>query len=413
VSDTTQATPSTMAHGHSRTSNGVILAIVTASHALSHFLHQAFVVMLPGIRDALGMNPVQIGAIMTVRQIASGLASLPGGVICDRLKNRWGLVMSVCVSAFGLGWLAVSVSHGYWLLIGGMIVQAVATSVWHLPSVATLSQRFAARRGTALAIHGVGGSLGDVVGPMITGLLLAHMAWRGLLSIYAAIAILIGLSGLWLFREEFGATRPDNVSCEREHPLAATKEILTNWNLWRVNIVAAIRGMCYQVYTTFLPLFLADELGFDSKKVGLYLGLLFTIGILASPVAGWASDHLGRKRVLVPTLLIMSALTFALALLAKSPLFLVIIILLGIFFRSDYSLLSAAVLDIVGEGAATTTLGIMSFTRFGVAAAGPLIAGYLYQTGGMKAALFMVGGLYFIAAIVFLTTRIEPITTTS
>lgn len=408
MSERSNAIPVNASQGSASISSGIILAIVTASHALCHFLHQAFVVMLPAIRDALGMTPVQIGAVMTMREIAAGLASLPGGIICDRLKNRWGLVMSVCIAAFGLGWLAVSGTVGYGLLIAGLIVQAIATSVWHLPSVALLSQRFATRRGTALAIHGVGGSLGDVLGPMITGLLLAHMAWRGLLSGYATIAVLIGFAGLWVFRAELSAVSAEPTG-EKTQSLSTPRDILRNGMLWRVNIVAAIRGMCYQIYTTFLPLFLADELGFDSKQVGFHLGLLFTIGILASPVAGWASDHLGRKWVLVPTLAIMSALTFALALLAQTPLLLVILILLGIFFRSDYSLLSAAVLDIVGKGAATTTLGVMSFTRFGVAAAGPLVAGYLYQVGGMKAALFFVGTLYLVAAFIFMTTRIQPL----
>jgi len=44
-----------------------------------------------------------------------------------------------------------------------------------------------------------------------------------------------------------------------------------------------------------------------------------------------------------------------------------------------------------------------------VAAAGPLIAGYLYQVGGMKAALFFVGTLYFISAVIFFTTHIQPL----
>ena len=80
-----------------------------------------------------------------------------------------------------------------------------------------------------------------------------------------------------------------------------TADILKNATLWRVNLVSGLRGMCYQVYTTFLPLYLADELGFDSKAIGLHIALMFSAGIFASPLMGYLSDRLGRKAALVPT----------------------------------------------------------------------------------------------------------------
>ncbi len=62
----------------------MILGAATAAHTVSHFLSQGFLVALPAIRAALGISPVGIGAIMTVREVTGGLASLPAGVLCDR-----------------------------------------------------------------------------------------------------------------------------------------------------------------------------------------------------------------------------------------------------------------------------------------------------------------------------------------
>jgi MFS family permease len=63
--------------------------------------------------------------------------------------------------------------------------------------------------------------------------------------------------------------------------------------------------------------------------------------------------------------------------------------------------LTAAILDIVGQKVATTVLGVLSFLRFIMAAIAPLIAGYLYQNFGMKAALFFVAALFTISAALF------------
>ena len=134
---------------------------------------------------------------------------------------------------------------------------------------------------------------------------------------------------------------------------------------------------------TFLPLFMKEDLGFSSQSIGFHFGLLWAIGIVTSPLMGHLSDRLGRKPVLVPALLCSGILTILLALFGKGIVFTVIIGMLGIFLRSDYALLSAAILDIVGQKVATTMLGVLSFLRFIMASISPLIAGYLYQNWGM------------------------------
>jgi DHA1 family bicyclomycin/chloramphenicol resistance-like MFS transporter len=144
-----------------------------------------------------------------------------------------------------------------------------------------------------------------------------------------------------------------------------------------------------------------EGLDFSSPSIGFHFGLLWAVGIVASPLMGHLSDRLGRKPVLVPALLCSSTLTIILAFFGRGILFTLIIGLLGIFLRSDYALLTAAILDIVGRKVATTMLGVLSFLRFTMAAISPLIAGYLYQTFGMKATLLFVAALFVISAAIF------------
>lgn len=122
---------------------------------------------------------------------------------------------------------------------------------------------------------------------------------------------------------------------------------------------------------------------------------------------GHLSDRLGRKPVLVPALLSSGILTILLALFGKGIMFTVIIGILGIFLRSDYALLSAAILDIVGKTVATTMLGVLSFLRFITASISPLIAGYLYQNRGMTATLFFTAALFAISAVIFASADIK------
>ena len=399
-----------------------VLSALALSHGVFHFVPQSFSVMLPAIRDSLGITPLEIGAIITAREVASGVASLPGGVLSDRLRRYWGLLFAVCMGVFGLGWLLMGLSPLYPLLILGMVILSIASSVWHLPAMAVLSERFSRRRGAALAIHGIGGNVGDVAGPMVTGVLLGLLTWQHVISIYAAVPLLLAFLTVWAFRRvgsDDSSRRdaaPDAASQDApKDQMAATMLALKSVALWRMNLVAGLRGMCYAVYTTFLPLYFTDELKLSSEAVGFHLALLFSVGIVVSPVMGYLSDRVGRKPILVPMLVGSCVLSIMLPIFGHGFMLTVIVALLGLFLRSDYSLLAAAILDMAGRNMVSTLLGVLSFSRFIMAAVSPLIAGAIYQTLGMHATLYYVATLFGLAALVLVTTslkRVEPAETT-
>jgi MFS family permease len=382
-----------------------VLAGFTVAHGIFHFMQQSFSVMLPAVKETFGISAVAIGALMTARELAMGVSSLPGGILSDRLQRHRAVIMAACMALFGLGWLLIGGAFIYPLLVIGMVLVSTATSVWHLPSMAEISRRFSKKKGASLAIFGIGGSVGDIFGPVITGLLLSLMAWRAVISFYAVVPLLMVFWFIWSFKRSASTRQFDGTTAEQDADLKTqintTIKYFKTTSIWKVNLVAGLRGMCFTIYVTFLPLYMKEGLGFSSKSVGFHFGLLWAIGIVASPFMGHLSDRLGRKPVLIPALLCSGTLTILLAVFGKGIVFTLIICMLGIFLRSDYALLSAAILDIVGQKVATTMLGILSFLRFAMAAIAPLIAGYLYQYFGMKATLFFVAALFIVSAAIF------------
>ena len=73
-----------------------ILTGLTFGHGVFHFMQQSFAVMLPAIKEAFGISPVEIGVLMTAREIAMGVSSLPGGVLSNRLQRHRGNIMAAC-----------------------------------------------------------------------------------------------------------------------------------------------------------------------------------------------------------------------------------------------------------------------------------------------------------------------------
>jgi MFS family permease len=122
---------------------------------------------------------------------------------------------------------------------------------------------------------------------------------------------------------------------------------------------------------------------------------------------GYLSDKFGRKIVLVPGMLFDAIIVLLMASFGEGVPLIILLILLGAFFYSDQPILTASALDIVGSGVATTTLGALSFARFGLSAISPIIAGYLYDTYSMDSVFYYVASLMIFSAVVIAFTKLK------
>ena len=379
---------------------------LAVGHTVFHWIVQSFVVALPEIQQAFNLNSVGVGGILSARELASGLVALPGGVVVDILRRYWGPLLALCLGASALGCLVMGVSPVYPLLLVGMAVVAISHSIWHLLASASLSHHFPHRRGMVLAVHGVGGSVGDVAGPVVTGALLAFLAWRDLMSMYAVAPLFLGAMAVWALRNI--GSREDDEAVATSERIEATRRLLRSPVLWGLTLVRGFRGMALVALVTILPLYLDNDLQMSTTLRGFHIGLLIAVGLIAKPLAGLLSDRWGRKQVLAPGL-VWSCLA-ALTLLAFDTGILLTgtIALLGLFLYPDQPILTAAVFDVIGSEVASTGLGVATCAGFLMAMFSPLIAGTLYETMGFQAFVYYIGALFAGAALVLVVLPISP-----
>ena len=321
--------------------------------------------MLPEIRDTFGISTSQVSYMAATRELVSGIAAMPGGVFTDMVRRHWGLILAWCMGIFGLGWVVMGFSPIYPVVLAGMVLIALSTSLCHLPAMAAVSRRFPERRGSALSLHGVGGNIGDVIAMVITGFLLGFLSWQGLLKIYAILPLFLTFVVFWSFRDigRYNETTSDNVKPDLSRQLAQTRALFRNPRLWGISLASGARGMAFVSFMTFLPLYLNDELGLSGPARGFYLMLPLLVGIPFTPLMGYLSDRVGRKFVLIPGMLLLGSLTLMLVpgirAGSNSDIFAG-----GVGHLSgDQPLLTSAALDTTGREVAAATLGFMSFSR--------------------------------------------------
>ena len=386
-----------------RRSGGFLISGLSGSHGLFHTFDQSLVVLLPEIKETFNLSEVGVGAIAATERAADGLVSAPAGMATDIHRRQWGLILAACMALFGVGWIIIGTAPFFPVLLIGIAVVAVASSVWHLPATAALSESFPRRRATVLSLHAIGGNIGDVFGPLLTtGVLLGVLSWRGVLSVYALVPLALILVVAWAFRNIGTLTDTDVARPTVREQMLMTRRLLKSPVLWGINVLSALRNMTFVSLLTFLPIYFDDDLGMSSEARGFHIALLMLVGMVSTPVLGLLSDRFGRKVVLVPGLVSLCLLTFLLVPFGHGVPLTVIIAVLGIFLYSDQPILTAAALDMVGHRVVNTTLGVMSLVRVGPSAAAPIIAGGLYQGIGIHATFYFVAALFALSAVLVL-----------
>lgn len=389
----------------------VMVTALAVGHVAFHWILQSFVVLVPEIQQTFGLNGVGVGGIQAVKELTSGLITLPGGVLVGMVRRWWGWLLAVCVGASGLGSLFMGISPVYPLLLVGVAVVSVSHSLWHLPAAASLSHHFASRRGVMLSFHGVGGSVGDVAGPLITGVLLLVMGWRGILSIYAVAPVFMAFMAVWVFKGIGDVKEDEAKTAGLAERLATTKTLFKSPLLRGLTLVRGLRSMALGAIVTLLALYLGNDLDLGVLNRGFHISLLIAVGLLAKPLAGMLSDRFGRKQVLVPGLVWSCVIALLMVAFDDGISLTITIVLLGMFLYPDQPILTAALFDVLERDEATIGLGVVSFVSFLMAATSPLIAGAIYEIFSFQAGLYYVAGLFAVAAVAFamlpLSKRVE------
>ena len=161
----------------------------------------------------------------------------------------------------GIAYLLLGSSASYsWVLLS-LCFLGIASALWHPAAISSLSLQFSDRRGTALALHGVGASLGDTIGPLCVGVLLLWVGWRSLARWHVIPALIVALL-LWkgmqrVFTGEH--SRPDLHAY-----MAGVKDLISRPYILMVMLASSFVGMARLSVITFLPIYLAEEAGYSS-----------------------------------------------------------------------------------------------------------------------------------------------------
>ena len=380
-----------------------LLGTLTFGHTVIHWYQQMFPVFLPMIKADLGLSAVQVGGLMTAKQGASGLLTLPSGFAADAFNKHKATILGSALVMGGLAYVVASVAPTYFWVMVFLTMLGAASALWHPSSVSTLSLQFSDRRGTAIALHGVGASIGDSVGPLCIGAMLLVVGWKDLAQWHLIPALILAFL-MWRTVRQHYSAGPGGLT--RRSYFSGIKGIFAHPTVFMVMIASSFVGMARLSVTTFLPLYLAEEMNYDSFRLGFHWALLYAMGIFSQPLMGILSDRFSRKTVLLPSFATMGILYLLLPMPGGGFLLALIIAAMGMFFYGTGNIATAAVLDVASEQVQGTTQSFMTLFQQVVTLPAPIVAGFVVSHYGYATVFYYSSALLFSAAAVWAFIRI-------
>ena len=368
--------------------------LVSAGHMMTHWYPATFYLLLPLIGRELDLSFSQIGSILTCQFTAGALSNVPGGMVVDAI-GRKGLLMAVALSWIGVPYLVMGFSHSYWMLLVCAALVGIGNNLWHPTAIPLLARRFPRRRGLVVSIHAMGANLGDAIAPLVVGAMLTVFSWRDVVvmnvvpGLVASVLLLLALGRV----DDEGHPGAEAKAAARHSgagTFAAVRTLFSNRTVLMLSLGSAVRAMTAMTLLTFLPVFLTDDLGYAPAWVGGCLFALQAAGFAAAPVAGHLSDRVGRRSVIMSSMLMSGVVLLFMAFAGRSPLFVLFVAFLGFFLFAIRAVLQAWLLDAIPGHMAGTGIGIMFGAQAAGSAIGPLIGGVLADHYGIAATFYFL-----------------------
>jgi MFS family permease len=384
------------------------LWLLSMAHAVNHA--QAVLLPLVYVRiiAEFGVGADTVALLAAAGAFASGLVQLSYAKLTRVISRR--KILAAGGIVFGGGFAGMAVAPSFPAFAAVNVASRVGGSPQHPVGNGLLAEQFPEeRRGFAISAHISGGNVGTVVVAVVGAPLIALLDWRWVVVLFGIPAVVIALAILFFVRET-GSDREAAVA--RGSVRDAFRTVLSDADHRWVYLASILGGggRGLGVVNLFALLYLSRVLLLPASTTDVMYGALIVFSVPMPLLAGWLSDRLGRKPVIIGAYL-GGALGFAIFLLAGPSLLGLWagIVVMGLFSFAESPQLQALLADIAPPSVRDTSFALYFTLAFGVGsmwvAVYGLIIGAFGEAGGLPIVFGLMAASFLLAALSVLPIR--------
>jgi ACS family hexuronate transporter-like MFS transporter len=151
----------------------LILGLLFLSTVINYVDRQALSVLLPTLREKLGLSSEDYGLITTIFLAAYTIAQIPAGMWIDKIGTRLGFCISI------IGWSLAAILHAFvrgpvGLMVCRCLLGVTEAGNWPAGTKAVAQWFPQKSRALGMAVFDSGSAVGAVIAPPLVAFLALH-----------------------------------------------------------------------------------------------------------------------------------------------------------------------------------------------------------------------------------------------
>lgn len=356
-----------------------ILFAISSVHMLNDSMQAVVSALFPIFEDSLNLNYSQIGWIAFTLNMTSSVMQPVVGLVSDKKPMPWMLPLGMLCSMAGMAGLAFA--PNFWLLLLSVVFVGLGSAVFHPEGSRVVHMGAGNRRAFAQSIYQVGGNFGSTLAPLMTIFIFVPLGQRGaawgMLLAAAAIAVLFKVVPWYsaqLAAHADQLPKKKGSSAAGGAGFAPISQRTVAFALTILFVVVFARSWYAAGIGTFYQFYAEEQYGLSTKGAQVPLFLFMAAGVIGTFFGGMVADRIGRKKMMLISLLGAAPIALILPHLPLGWVYPVIAVL-GLVLQSGFSVSVVYAQDLMPNKVGTAS-GLITGLAFGMGALGSVVLGH-------------------------------------
>ena len=269
------------------------LATLASGHAAADLCQGSIPALIPFLVHQRGYSFGAAGVLLLVVTIGSSIIQPVFGALSDRLQLAWLMPVGVALAAVGIAGAGLFDSFALTCIVVGL--GGLGVAAFHPEGARYANYASGDRRGTGMSLFSVGGNAGFALAPVLItpAVLLVGLSGTLIVAILPAIVAVVLAVELPKMKRRSAAAAKANAAGKSDRSD-------DQWGAFGTLAgVVSIRSGVYFGLQSFAALWLIHTYGVSEASGNVALAGMLFAGALGTLVGGRLVDRIGRRRVLI------------------------------------------------------------------------------------------------------------------
>jgi FSR family fosmidomycin resistance protein-like MFS transporter len=269
------------------------VALLSVGHLVTDINQGALPALLPFFIAEHDLSYTAAAGIVFALNMASTIIQPLFGHAADRFSKPWLLLVGMLLAGSGLSLTGIS-SNYTWIFVLS-IVSGVGIAAYHPEAARLVHFSAGERKGTAMSLFGIGGTLGFAIGPILATSAMLYWGLKGTLVLFVPVSVMAMVMATQLSKV---ASSENTISYKKT--AGGAENLQDAWAPFiRLTLTIIGRSVLFYGLNTFIPLYWIHVLHESKAAGGMALAVYAGCGVLGNLLGGSLADRIGQKKVIL------------------------------------------------------------------------------------------------------------------